>query len=160
MIYSTSLARGYGPAIFIEAQGITLRWILPLSQRPEDEQELERLRDDGHRVTRERKGWRIDSSSDSIRATQLYRTLLHEIGHHVDRLQHSSLTLPESDDRFFARPHLEREAAAHRYADEWASRLRRSDVIPFKPIIDAAKLRRSGLVPEWFAPRDTSVAAT
>jgi hypothetical protein len=145
MIYSSSLGRGAGPAIFLEAQLVDLRWIFPRSARPDDELELERLRGDGHRLTGVRRGWQIDSPPFAIRATQLYRTLLHEIGHHIDRLDTS-----ESDDRFFARPHQEREAAAHRYADHWADRFRDGGIFPFAPTLKPDVLRREGIAPEWF----------
>jgi hypothetical protein len=148
MIYSTSLARVSGPAIFLEAQLAGLRWMFPLSTRPEDEQELDRLRRDGHKIDRDRRAWRIESSPDAIRSTQLYRTLLHEIGHHVDRLTH--LRRSVSEDQFFARPSREREEAAHRYANHWAERLRASGNIPFARILKPEALRRDGLSEEWF----------
>ena len=148
MIYSSSLGRGVGPAIFLEAQPADLRWIVPRSTRPEDDRELERLRGDGHKVVGVRRGWQIECSPVAIRATQLYRTLLHEIGHHVDRLE--ALERSESDDRFFARPHQEREAAAHRYADQWADRFRDGGIFPFAPTLKPDVLRRGGIAPEWF----------
>lgn len=149
MIYSTSLGPRVGPAIFLEAQVAGLQWVFARSTRPEDEQELARARQDGHRVVRDRRGWRIESTTAAIRATQLYRTLLHEIGHHADRL--ASIERSESVERFFARPYLEREAAAHRYADEWAGRLQASGVIPFAPRHALDAFRRDGLTSDWFA---------
>jgi hypothetical protein len=143
LIYSRDAGLRRGPAIFLDAQPVALRWLAPLSNRPEDERELERLRADGHRVTRERKGWRIEGSANAIRSTQLHRTLLHEIGHHVDRLEH------DADEAYFARPHVEREAAAHRYADTWAANLRADHTIPFASIVSEA-LRAEGIDPRWF----------
>ncbi|MDJ0797430.1 MAG: hypothetical protein QNJ51_11470 [Calothrix sp. MO_167.B12] len=46
--------------------------------------ELERLREDGHRTATDKRHYLISSTLDSIRNTQLYRTLHHEIGHYVD----------------------------------------------------------------------------
>jgi hypothetical protein len=153
MLYSRHEGLRKGPAISLDAQPIQLRWLAPLSARPEDERELERLREDGHRVTRERKGWRVEGSPESVRATQLYRTLLHEIGHHVDRLEYHALQgvtgAEAADDRFFARPHVERETAAHRYADTWAASLRANRTIPFKSILKE-ELRSEGIDPSWF----------
>lgn len=40
---------------------------------------------DGHHVVRDRRCWNIRPNVASIRNTQLYRTVLHEIGHFVDR---------------------------------------------------------------------------
>jgi len=148
MLYSRHEGLRKGPAIFLDAQPIHLRWLAPLSAGPEDERELQRLREDGHRVTRERKGWRVEGSVEAVRATQLYRTLLHEIGHHVDRLEYHARE-DVTDDRFFARPHVERETAAHRYADTWAAKLRVNRTIPFTSILKE-DLRTEGIDPQWF----------
>lgn len=154
MLYSRHEGLRHGPAIFLDAQPINLRWRVPLSARPEDARELERLRADGHRVTRERKAWRLESSVEAVRATQLYRTLLHEIGHHVDRLeyhaQHRRADGEVTDARFFARPNVEREDAAHRYADNWAKKLRTNQTIPFSSIL-TLDLQAEGIDPSWFA---------
>lgn len=152
MVYSRYEGLRKGPAIFLDAQLTHLRWLAPLSNRPEDERELERLREDGHRVTRERKGWRVEGATEAIRATQLYRTLLHEIGHHVDRLEYHARRKEVGDDatdeQFFARP-IEREAAAHRYADTWAATLRADRTIPFESILKE-ELGTEGIDPMWF----------
>ena len=130
----------WGPAVTLEAQqpnGL-LRWgaKLPLS----DQEELERLRDDGHRVERDGPRWTIALSPESIRATQLYRTLPHEIGHWVDWLE--KVERPEAaggdydalSDAYFARPADEREAFAHRHADQIRKGLIGSGLLPFPPI--------------------------
>lgn len=150
ILYSRNEGTRRGPAIFLDALPVALRWLLPRSKRPEDERELERLREDGHRVTRERKGWRIEGAADAIRATQLYRTLLHEIGHHVDRLEFFARHKDSAaDEQFAARPHVEREDAAHRYADTWAATLRADRAIPFASIVKEG-LRSEGIDPTWF----------
>lgn len=151
MIYSTSLGPRTGPAIFLEAQPLGLQWFFARSARPEDEQELERLGQDGHNVVRDRRGWRVESTPAAIRATQLYRTLLHEIGHHVDRL--ASVENSESEERFFARPYQERESAAHRYADQWAQRLQISGVFPFAPLHNPESFDRDGVAQDWFVTK-------
>jgi hypothetical protein len=156
MIYTRDVGLRRGPAILLDAQPREMRWLQPLSTQPADERELERLREDGHSVTRERKGWWVEGSAEAIRATQLYRTLLHEIGHHVDRLEHLARHHKDAaaeatlDEQFFARPHVEREAAAHRYADTWAASLRASRAIPFASIVND-DLRAEGIDPAWFA---------
>lgn len=158
MVYSRHEGPRKGPAIFLDAQPIHLRWLAPLSTRVEDERELDRLREDGHRVSRERKGWRVESSVEAVRATQLYRTLLHEIGHHVDRLEYHTRQdagAEAADERFFARPHVEREAAAHRYADLWAANLRANRTIPFASIVKE-DLRTEGIDPLWFGAASAS----
>jgi len=77
-------------------------------------------------------------SRDAARATQLYRTLLHEIGHWVDwlnkveRPSERGGDFEKLNDAYFQRPKNEREAFAHRYADETRERLVRLGIIPFE----------------------------
>lgn len=89
---------------------------------------------------------RVESSLEAVRATQLYRTLLHEIGHHVDRLEYAAGADAAADEQFFARPHIERETAAHQYADTWAANLRANRTIPFTSILKQ-DLRTEGIDP-------------
>jgi len=79
----------------------------------------------------------------SIRATQLYRTLLHEIGHWVDfsekvlapaalvRGEHGLLS-----EAYFSRTYEERESFAHTYAEARAAHLIKFGVIPFEPMLE------------------------
>jgi hypothetical protein len=89
-----------GVAIHLEAQPINLvlRWRKSLS--PDDTQELERLIADGHQVVSERRYYEIHTSSESIRNTQLYRTLPHEVGHYVDYLESVEQLAPEGTGSF------------------------------------------------------------
>ena len=130
-----------GPAVMLEAMNAdaTIAWSTSLS--PHELSELERLRGDGHDVRRTGRRLVISMTPASIRATQLYRTLLHEIGHWVDYLQAVRRPAGDDDDRwtelstaYFARPQDEREAFAHRYADTTRERLTRLGVLPFDPI--------------------------
>lgn len=102
-----------GIAIFLEAADSAkpIRWSKSLA--PEGQKELERLRTDGHTITETRKYHKILMSLDSIRSTQLYRTLLHEIGHHVD--------YTHDPTGFTSRPSAEKEVFAHKYADKLTS---------------------------------------
>ena len=130
-----------GPAVMLEAMDAAskIRWSTSLS--PRGLAELERLRGDGHEITQSGRRLAISMTLASVRATQLYRTLLHEIGHWVDYLEKVERPAGDSDDRrselnkaYFARPHDEREAFAHRYADTTRDRLVRFGVLPFDPI--------------------------
>jgi len=129
-----------GPAIFLEAVNIdrVIEWSTGLG--PEDSEELERLRTDGHNVTRAGKRYTISSSVAAVRATQLYRTLLHEIGHWVDWLAKVEEPFARGEkfetlsNSYFARPKSEREAFAHRYADSLRAMLEVRAVIPFPQI--------------------------
>jgi hypothetical protein len=127
-----------GPAIFLEAQSpsVVLRWSKSLD--PDDLQELDRLANDGHRIEDTGKIFKLHPTPESIRNTQLYRTLLHEIGHWVDWLDKvirpsgSNFEMEQTlSDRYFARAKNEREVFAHRYAQNRSSSLKQRGVIPF-----------------------------
>ena len=100
----------------------------------------------------------INGTLESVRRTQLYRTLPHEIGHYVDYLR--SVEEPSRDDldkrfqldtQYHNRPLKEREAFAHRYADEFRQRMADESRLPFDRIVNEGEMRRLGLNPEWFA---------
>lgn len=142
-----------GAAVILEAVDLSrpLRWSKSLV--PHDAEELERLRADGHRVTTTRHAHLVHSDLSAARATQLYRTLPHEIGHWVDyreKVTQAEGCGQDLEDRYFQRPASEREAFAHRYADELGARLRRDGRIPFPRLLDPDSLRRDGLAPKDF----------
>lgn len=115
-----------GAMITLEAQRPerVMRWSRSLS--PADQIELDRLRGDGHRVEDAGKGFRILATVESLRTTQLYRTLPHEVGHWVQYLQ--AVERPAEAgvgdwaalrEVYFQLPTAEKEAFAHRYAREF-----------------------------------------
>ncbi len=156
LAYDADTGKHSGRAIILDAQqpGKSYRW--PRSLTPENAPELDRLRGHGHGIEEDRRGFTVTPTLESIRTTQLYRTVLHELGHHVDyRSKITDLAADQADydrrrDAFFARPQREREEFAHRYADEQAARLRDEGVIPFARLDDPASLKRDGLDPAWF----------
>lgn len=127
-----------GPAILLDALDISIpfRWSRSLS--PAIAKELERLRSDGHAVVNDSRGFVISSSLEAARATQLYRTIPHEIGHWVDWLERVERPADREGEeygqlaeRYWARPSIEREAFAHNYAGSLIARLRSNGSIPF-----------------------------
>lgn len=124
--------------------------------------ELERLITDGHDAETVPSGVRIRSSLEACRNTQLFRTLLHEIGHQVDYL--NSVEWPHKasvgtdqgtqgrKDRYWQKSTAEKEAFAHRYAEEKGRHLRALGAIPFERTADPKTLRNHGLDPAWFEP--------
>lgn len=162
LAYHADTGRHAGTAIFLEAQpGTPLVWSASLD--PEDAAELERLRADGHVVTRERRGWRIALTPRSIRETQLRRTLLHELGHAVDWWTSVVRPTSELEDEalraelaraYRTRQRRAKEDFAHRYAAEVGRNVPR-----FSPLIDHASLLTDGLDPAWFQPRRAFAAA-
>jgi len=141
-IYSFDVSSYHGPAIVIEAQD-TAPVIWPTSLDPVRCRELDRLRADGHDVRRTRRGIEIHVTPSSLRNTVLYRTLLHEIGHHVDFKR-----CPESE--WNSRTSTEKDDYAHRYARGAFQALELRGVIPFAPALDAHSLEQSRLSVEWF----------
>jgi hypothetical protein len=133
-----------GAAIVLEAQDdAPIAWSLSLA--PDEVRELERLREDGHDVRRSKRGFEIVTTPDSLRNTLLYRSLLHEVGHHVDHAQ-------GSEAQWEGRTPLSKEDFAHRYAAQALATLRRLGAAPFAQAIDAESMRRDGLAPDWFQP--------
>ncbi|MFL0357419.1 hypothetical protein ACI5KX_13175 [Erythrobacter sp. GH1-10] len=126
-----------GPAIFLDAIEPDKVMVWSTSLDPDDSHELQRLREDGHTVLREGRRYRIAVSASSARHTQLYRTLLHEIGHWFDWLSKVEEPASKGGDwidlerGYFARPKTEREAFAHRYADAQRALLEAKGIIPF-----------------------------
>lgn len=129
-----------GPTLFLEAveAGSIMKWSTSLDR--DDSEELDRLRSDGHAVSRTGRHYLITTSLESVRATQLYRTMLHEIGHWFDWLTKVETPAARGQDigdlidLYFARPHSEREGFAHRYADTLRHSLSDNGLIPFDRI--------------------------
>lgn len=126
-----------GPVIFLDAIQVEKIMIWSTSLDPDYSQELDRLRDDGHVIQRSGHKFKISVTASSARNTQLYRTLLHEIGHWFDWLSKVEEPAAKGGDRdslemaYFARPKAEREAFAHRYADTQRMLLEANGIIPF-----------------------------
>jgi len=162
-------ARLSGPAVFLEAQELGRPWRKSASMSVDARRELERLRTDGHPVEEVGGGYRWQLTLDAARSTQLYRTLLHEIGHQVDYL--ASVKRPQAalnpddpasedlwdklSERYWAKPTAEKETFAHRYAAEVSDLLRRQGKLPFHRLADPHRLREQGLNPGWFSVPDT-----
>ncbi|MGL5633443.1 MAG: hypothetical protein ACRDD3_13890 [Azovibrio sp.] len=131
-----------GTAIILEAQNLEpLKW--PFSLGTYDQQERERLLKEGHREHRTRKHIEFHTTPASLRHTQLYRTLLHELGHLVDYCS-------KGHDQYWSRPEREREEYAERYAGQMITRFQQAGHIPFNPLFDPEQLKRDGLQPGWF----------
>ncbi len=129
-----------GPAIFLDAVQVDKPIVWATSLDQDDSQELDRLQADGHDVQRTGRKFNIAVSASSARNTQLYRTLLHEVGHWFDWLSKVEEPAARGGDweslerRYFARPKAEREAFAHRYADALRVALEAKGAIPFNRI--------------------------
>jgi hypothetical protein len=146
LAYSAEIGAMHGPAVILEAHPLDHCYQHTRSLSPDEAEELDRLRADGHLVSQGPR-FRIQTSLTSTRATQLFRTLPHEIGHlvHYNR----EVRLRARGD-FFTRPAREREDFAHRYAREVVAALSAAHRLPFPRLEDPRRMRRQGLDPAWF----------
>lgn len=87
LIYSYEFENDYSPAVILEAVdlGRTFKWSKKLSI--DSQKELERLKEDGHKIKMGKRFYEAEYELKNIRTTQLYRTLLHEFGHYVHYLE-------------------------------------------------------------------------
>lgn len=143
-VFAFEKAPHAGTAIVLEAQhlGPTV-WRNALD--PQDQRELDRLQADGHQIRKTRRSITITPTAANLRNTVLYRTLLHELGHHVDYRRFTG-------DAWDSRPSAQKEDFAHRYAAEQMAALRQVGAVPFDPQRDAALRQDKGLKDEWFLP--------
>jgi hypothetical protein len=127
-----------GPLIILEAQNCSKKQIWSRAMSLEWRDEQARLLADGHIIAASGKSFEMSSTLEAVRATQLFRTLLHEVGHWHDYQQRVELPSEnensdygELSDAYFARTSAEREAYAHRYADRSRKTLLENGLIPF-----------------------------
>jgi hypothetical protein len=138
-LYFAELGKHEGTAIVIEAQelGASLNWSKNMSL--EDRAEFERLVGDGHFFMETKRYFQAQLAENEIRNTNLYRTLLHELGHltdyHQKVLNKQTALDPDqrvAEDLYFSRPTPEREVFAHRFAEKLSCSLRTAGEIPFE----------------------------
>lgn len=131
------IGRYRGSALILESVPLSkpVRWTKSLV--PDFQMELERLQADGHEIATTKRHHIISVSLVSVRSTQLYRTLLHEIGHHVDYSRN-----PKAFARKIAN---EKESFAHQYADRLREELSQKKIIPIERILDPESIEQDGL---------------
>ncbi|MGC4122910.1 MAG: hypothetical protein QM765_51750 [Myxococcales bacterium] len=109
---------------------------------------LERLREAGHPMEQVRGRWYYSPTLDSYRNTQLFHTLPHEVGHHVDHRERERIedAKPDFDpEHFRRRPSVEREQFAHRYADSLRGRWKELGLLPLPRRQSRRRLEEMGL---------------
>ncbi|CAA6827539.1 MAG: Unknown protein, partial [uncultured Sulfurovum sp.] len=155
--YYQSFGQYAGTAITLEAMkvGLALKWGKKLSVF--SMKELEMLRNDGHQVEAFKRYFLIQTTPESIRNTQLFRTIPHEMGHAYDYYLNSMKPSMEAWDRdddaegeyiseaFHSKPQLDKEEAANRYAKEFYEKYSISGELPFGQIYDESSIRDMGL---------------
>ncbi|HXG86340.1 MAG TPA: hypothetical protein VNI84_20140 [Pyrinomonadaceae bacterium] len=147
-IYYAVIDEHDGSAICLDTFDLSkpVRWSKSLS--PDSQNELERLKADGHSIETTKRHHIVSSNLASVRATQLYRTLLHELGHHVDRMK--------NEDAFETKTSKDKEMFAHRYADEMREYLKQKGILPFERIFDLRSIESDKLRAIDFVALQTS----
>lgn len=88
-------------------------------------------------MIRTKRGYKFTPTLETVRAKQLYRTLLHEIGHHVDYTINSK-TIDNKTSK-------DKEVFAHSYAVKMKEKLTQQGVIPFNRLVDLEQIEKDGL---------------
>jgi len=141
--------------VFLEAQPINLTYKIKNNVDADFMQEIEKLKQEGHQIELTKRHFEIRSSPEAIRNTQLYGTLLHEIGHQVDYFEKVTRHEQEEDadedlqERYFSLPTRQKEHFAEKYATEMAAQLRNKNIIPFVPLPISTEYHPE-INPEWF----------
>jgi hypothetical protein len=158
-IYYADIGKYSGSGVYIEAVATnsTIKWGNKLS--PFQRKELEALEIDGHRIERVKRGYDIHTTPDTVRNTQLFRTLPHEIGHAVDYLTHSLNPSIETDSEneseyisevYRSKPTRDKEEFANRYAREFYEKYSSDGKLPFDRIYTKESIIGLGLCEPWF----------
>lgn len=159
-IYYADLGRYTGSAIIIEAQPINnvMKWDSKLT--PFYQKELDSLRSHGHAVKQVKRGWEIHTTPETVRHTQLYRTLPHEYGHAEDYIKNyidpAIEAKTEEEDEYISKvfdskPWLDKEEYANRYAREFYDKNLKAGHLPFDRIVDKEFFKKYGINEEWFS---------
>ncbi|MEM6884603.1 MAG: hypothetical protein AAF571_06175, partial [Verrucomicrobiota bacterium] len=127
-------------AVVIEATCLNGDYYYPKKQSVEDQLEFEHLKDDGLEFKEDKRHFVASIDEEKVRSIQLYRTLLHEIGHYVhyresiDRLDIDDEDWEFKYDQFWALPSSDKEYYANKYAISKKRELIAKGVIPFSRI--------------------------
>jgi hypothetical protein len=156
--YFMEIGRHRGAALILEAgasKGALQRF--PRKMQVDDEAELERFQANGQKIIEDRRSISVVLDMAAQREVQLFRTVLHEVGHQVDYLEKVERPYDVEDsersdlwERYWQRPSREREVFAHSYADRVGTALRNEGRIPFARIDAEERLLGLGLRPSDF----------
>ena len=156
--YFSAIGYGSKPAITIEAQPVSGWFTRELPRTPDGIDEHNRLIQDGHCLVRAGKLYRAEWNPQAIRATQLYRTVPHEVGHWMDYVTwpqrcpvREEAGAEQVEDLYFSRPVRERELFAHQYALKFLERTRAASAVPFVPLGNRGQIEDEGMSPDWFS---------
>lgn len=140
LIYCMKFEKKYSPAIIIEAFPECDVYEFSKKQSVDSKQEFELLKKDGLKFREDKRNFVADIDESLVRNVQLYRTLLHEVGHYVQYLE--VVERPEEDfeegaslwEKYLTIPSAEKETFANNYAVKMKAELIQKSVIPFNKI--------------------------
>jgi len=150
LLYDASIGGFRGPCIMFESVDMSRTLKFSRSQNPEREREIDSILGD-HDVIDDRKDIVIRPTIENVRKTQLYMTLLHEVGHWVEYLGKAIRPAKNIDEEILLQekygkiPAAEKEARAHRYAEEKKKELIGKRLIPYARMLDAESMKNDGL---------------
>jgi hypothetical protein len=156
ILYWANMGEFEGTAIHVEAQPLGKSSYWKTSIDPDTARELDRLRKDGHDIKHGKRSFHFLLRLQATRNTQLYRTLIHELGHYADYDESYLEALGDKDydkalsDKYGNKPSHDKEDFAHRYAGEHFQRLKETGRFPFERIFDEEGMIADGLDPNWF----------
>lgn len=154
LIYSYEFEDDYFPAVIIEAIDLKRKFKRTKKLSIDAQKELERLKEDGHKIKMGKRFYEADFELEHIRSTQLYRTLPHEFGHYVHYLEVVERPKTENEDfeewekrfdYYHNLPTSEKEVFAHSYADQLKKDLEKKGIIPFERILNEKELKNKKL---------------
>lgn len=146
LVYSMEFKGDYYPAIILEAVPITFQFKYPLKQSVEKSQEFDLLRQDGVVFRLGKRNYIAEMNEKIIRNIQLYRTLLHELGHYVqyyNMVERPGTEVEEIEqwekrwEEYCSIPQRDKELFANRYAVKMKKELVEKGIIPFGKITKA-----------------------
>lgn len=128
LIYLYELENKCEPALILEAVDFTKKIVWDRKLSVDSQKELNRLKEDGFNIKEDKRKYTFNLDIATVRNTQLYRTLLHEIGHYYQYITTSSHVYKSLITD-------EKEAFAHNFADKLKMELMESKIIPFDRIL-------------------------
>lgn len=128
LIYLYEFENSALPAVILESTNYTKKIIWSRKLSIDAQAELLRLKADGYEIEEDKRQYKINLNVNHVRNTQLYRTLLHEIGHYY----HYIITDSNIYENLATK---EKEAFAHNFADSLRTYLEDTQVIPFDRIL-------------------------
>ena len=143
LIYSMEFEEKFYPAIIIEAFPKINEFKFPKKQSVDSKLEFELLKNDGLVFEEQKRNFVAKIDMDIVRNIQLYRTLLHEVGHYVHYYEVVESINCDTDEyeewsarweKYLAIPSPEKEKYANNYAVRMKGNLLNSSLIPFDRI--------------------------